>query len=121
MADPPAICTASTVPQADLEKAVVTAETRANKPILLRDVRWTRGTCEIDADGDDNKVLDGEVAGSDWYDESWAKIIAPGRRRRCVKCAEVASTVRALERAFCGFCHLKRILGYPKIETRLGQ
>ena len=58
---------------------------RAKKPVLLRDLRWTCATCEMDPEGDYKKFLAVNVTGGYWYDEYWAKIIRPGRRRRCLE------------------------------------
>ena len=65
-------------------------------------MRWTCATCEIDPEGDYKKFLAVSVTGGYWYDEYWAKIIRPGRRRRCLECTEEPSTVRTLDCEFCG-------------------
>ena len=91
-----------TVPEADLERAALSAEKRTKKPVLLRDLRWKCATCEIDPEGDYKKFLSGEATGKDWYEEYKAKVIMPGCRRRCLVCAGGEPMARPLDCAFCG-------------------
>ena len=71
----------------EMLEEVASAVGRCKKPTLLRDLRWVCGSCPPKEAVSYKKYL---LEESTWtaatYDEYWARIIAPGTNRSCLKC-----------------------------------
>ena len=66
----------------DLQAEAKTKQLDYKKPKMLKDLEWACDTCHKKAAGckDFLSVHDNT---SEWLDEYWSKIIAPGAHRRC--------------------------------------